>query len=124
MLPEVFDVAVLYALNERHAQRRQELRGVIARALAAAMPQLDAARAAWRRGDADAAARELHNLRGALGTLGAKRFARLSVRIEEVLRADAGNAGLPALFAEAGVEVRHTVDCGSAWLASVAAAPD
>lgn len=118
MLAEVFDVAALYALNERHAQRRKDLCEMIARALAAAMPQLDSARAAWRRGDAGAAARELHNLRGALGTLGAMRFARLSVRIEDALRANAGGAGLQAMFAEADAEVRHAVQCGSAWLAS------
>ena len=120
MLAEVFDVAALYALNELNAQRRKDLRAMIARTLAAAEPQLDAARAAWERGATDAAARELHDLRGALGTLGATRFARLSVRIEEAL---CGNAGgdLAAMFAEAGMEVRHTVQCASAWLAACAA---
>jgi HPt (histidine-containing phosphotransfer) domain-containing protein len=78
-----------------------------------------AARAAWERGDIDAAASDLHNLRGALGTVGAKRFMRLSLALEGALRDGAAGVELAALFGQAGQEVERTVAAGSAWLASV-----
>jgi PAS domain S-box-containing protein len=118
MVADVFDIGALVALNERHPERRNELFKLIERALAAAAPQLAAAHLAWQRGDIDNAARSLHNLRGAIGTVGARRFMRLSLELEGALRESDPNADLAQLFAQAGVEVQSTVDAGEAWLAS------
>jgi PAS domain S-box-containing protein len=119
MLAGVFDITALVALNELHPQRSAELFKLIERALGTAAPQMAAAHAAWQAGDADNAARALHNLRGALGTVGAKRFMRLSIQIETALREQQEGVDLAGLFAQALAEVTHTVQCGSAWLATV-----
>jgi PAS domain S-box-containing protein len=123
MVAEVFDVAALAALNARHPERSGELFKLIARALDGAAPQIAAARDAWQHGDIDSAARTLHNLRGALGTVGAKRFTRLSVQIESALHQESGSEAVDvaALFGQASAEVAHTVASGSAWLATVKA---
>ncbi len=121
MVAEVFDIGALVALNQRFPERRHELLALIARALAAAPPQMAAAREAYLCGDNAAAAKQLHDLRGVLGSVGAKRFLRLSLDIEASLRDPDQSAGLAPMFAQAHEEVQRTVASGSAWLAAASA---
>ncbi|MES2018738.1 MAG: CHASE domain-containing protein [Pseudomonadota bacterium] len=118
MVSGVFDIAALVALNERHPQRRHELIGLIERALAAAKPQMEVALAAFERGDGEALAKQLHSLRGALGTVGAKRFASLTLEIETALREHDASVDVAQLLARADAEMRQTVQTGTAWLAN------
>ncbi|SHH01514.1 CHASE domain-containing protein [Massilia sp. CF038] len=119
MVSEVFDVQALMKLNEKHPERRQELVGLIGRVLAKAGPQLAAARAAYAADSHVEAGKELHSLRGTVGIVGARRFIRVSLQLEELLREDAGGAAIVPLFEQLDRELAETVATAEAWLASI-----
>ncbi|HEY0061903.1 MAG TPA: CHASE domain-containing protein [Telluria sp.] len=119
MLSEVFDVQALMKLNARHPERRHELVGLIGRVLARAGPQLAAARAAHAGGAVDDAAKELHSLRGTVGIVGARRFIRTSLQLEQLLREGGDAAHIAPLFDQLEREWQETVATAEAWLASI-----
>jgi PAS domain S-box-containing protein len=119
MVSDVFDVQALMRLNERDPGRRSELLGLIGRVLAKAGPQFAAARAAQTGGEPAEAAKELHGLRGTVGIVGARRFIRVSLQLEAMLREGAGAADTEAQFAQLESCLRETEQAAQAWLAGV-----
>jgi CheY-like chemotaxis protein/HPt (histidine-containing phosphotransfer) domain-containing protein len=73
------------------------------------------ARSAWQTGNIGAAARALHDLRGSVGSLGARRFAHAALILETALAAN--DAGAAKLFDAAEHELILTVAAAAAWLA-------
>lgn len=63
---------------------------------------LDAARQSWRNGKADHAMRQLHTVRGSLGSFGLRRFAAASLETEQALRSRQEAA--PEAFADEGID--------------------
>lgn len=64
---------------------------------------LDAARQSWRSGKADHAMRQLHTVRGSLGSFGLRRFAATSLETEQALRSR--QEALPEALADEGIDV-------------------
>ena len=119
MIPGVFDVSSLVALNANQPERSVQLFRLIRRSLTFAQPGMAAAREGYHAGRADDALRELHNLRGVIGTVGAKRFMAATLAIEKALRADPADASLSPLFEQAESALEETLACGMAWLETV-----
>ena len=120
----VFNIAALLKFSAHHPEQRQTLIATIARAAGQAPRDLQLACAAWQGGDAPAAAATLHALRGAIGSLGATRFAAVALELESAVRAAAHDAIAP-LFARAAAEIDASCAAALAWLArQPGAAPD
>jgi len=115
----VFDVSALERLNARQPARQGELVSLIERALLAAPVQLESARAAFLAGDRLAAARELHTLRGAIGTVGAKRFVQVCLELGAALKQGNTNEAR-LLFDQASAELQDTCAQGQVWLCQMA----
>ena len=78
--------------------------------------QFAAARAQWLAGEPAEAAASLHALRGGVGSVGAKRFAAVSLTLEQALKSEQA-AQRAALFDQAGRELDAVMDAARAWLA-------
>jgi PAS domain S-box-containing protein len=113
-----FDVESLLDLTGHDPAQQSMLVNLIGKTINEAGAQMEAARAAWAEGRAGDAGRALHQLRGALGTLGAKRFVRTSLELEARLKDEGKREGVQALFDEATLELGRTVAEARAWLAS------
>ncbi len=111
-----FDVGRLAALSARDPAQLQGLVSLVARMASEAPAELARARDAWMGGDAVAAARLLHALRGAVGSLGARTFAGVTVELEAALR-EARQDDAARLFDTAERELDATTVAARGWLA-------
>ncbi|WP_406564733.1 response regulator [Marinobacter nanhaiticus] len=76
---------------------------------------LDEAYRAWKEGDNETAAAALHTLRGAVGTLGGRRFADIALHLEKSLHTDGDNT-LEPLWAHARSEHEGVLHAVRKWL--------
>ena len=121
----VFNIGALLKFTAHHPQQRQTLIATIARVAGQAPRDMQAADEAWRGGAAAAAAAALHSLRGAIGSLGASRFAAVALQLESAIH-NGTDAAVGPLFARATKEIEASCAAASAWLArqpGAAAAP-
>lgn len=85
------------------------------------MAPFDAARQSWLEGNADHAARQLHTVRGTLGSFGLRRFAVASLAAEQALRLRRANAGdedgVASLLNAAARALQDGLDDMRTWLA-------
>ncbi|WUR16193.1 PAS domain S-box protein [[Empedobacter] haloabium] len=116
-----FNVDRLAALSAADAGQRQALVGLVERMAREAPAELGRARAVWQEGDAKTAASVLHALRGSVGSLGARDFAQVSLRLEGALR-DGREAVATVLFEDVARELNATTAAARAWLATQAPA--
>ncbi|MBB3220188.1 PAS domain S-box protein [Pseudoduganella umbonata] len=112
-----FDVGRLAALSARNPAQLQSLVALVARMTREAPAELERARDGWQGGDALAAARILHALRGSVGSLGARRFAAVTVELEAALR-EGRQDDAARLFDSAGSELGGTTEAARNWLAA------
>ncbi len=117
MQPGVFDIASLLAVGQHRPGQYEQLLSILGRTLASAQPQLARALANLRQGDSATALLDLHQLRGAVGTVGAKRFVQACLELERRLREPGPNAEPESLFDQVKHELDRTVGVGKAWLA-------
>ncbi|MEC5160067.1 MULTISPECIES: response regulator [unclassified Janthinobacterium] len=112
---QVFSMAPLMRVLGRDAKGRGILRKMVAEALGNGMAPLRQAELAVREGRCDDAARTLHSLRGAVGTLGTKRLISASLEAERAI-AGQRHAEVAALLALAGAELELVLAHARAWL--------
>lgn len=83
---------------------------------------LDAARLSWQEGKADHAARQLHTVRGTLGSFGLRRFAAASLAAEQALRSQqpgtAAEDVIASLFDTAAQALQDGLADMRTWLAA------
>ena len=97
------------------------LQGLMADAIVQAPLQFHQLDQAWQAGQHAQAARELHRLRGALGSLGAKAFADHALRLENAIKQDLPDQKqILALFEETRQSLEKMLVTASAWLAQQA----
>jgi two-component system sensor histidine kinase/response regulator len=111
-----FNVDRLAALSARDPAQRQALVTLVARMASEAPAELARARRAWTDGDAVAASKILHGLRGSVGSLGARAFANVTVELEAALRASREDDAA-RLFDAAGRTMEATTAAARGWLA-------
>ncbi|MCG2586345.1 PAS domain S-box protein [Massilia sp. TS11] len=111
-----FDISHLAELSAANPAFQAELRDLIANFITHGPARLDEALQAWEAGQAEDAARLVHNLRGSAGTFGAPSLVAASQRLEQALRHDERAAVRP-LFAEAHQALRLSVGGARHWLA-------
>ncbi|MGZ8313597.1 MAG: response regulator [Telluria sp.] len=93
---------------------------LLERVLADAGAEFAQARDSWHAGDIAGAARQLHSLRGGVGSVGAKRFAHASLALEQAMKAGA-EGKVAGLFEQAGAELDAALGAARAWLDAHAA---
>jgi two-component system sensor histidine kinase/response regulator len=115
--PGVFNIRRLLQMAAANPAQRQALISLIARIARTAGTELVVAAEAARDGERKAAAAALHSLRGAIGSLGASRFAALTLELEQALLAG-GADGQAALFEQTTAALHATLTAARHWLAS------
>ncbi len=111
-----FNVERLAALSARDPAQRQSLVTLVARMAREAPAELVRANQEWRDGDAPAAGKILHSLRGSVGSLGARAFAAVTIELEAALRENRQD-DIGHLFGAAQREIDATTAAARAWLA-------
>lgn len=89
--------------------------GLVSKLVAAGTTPLDEVEGAWHEGNVDAAMGKLHTLRGSLGSLGAKRFASLTLLAEECIQRGASPEVL-TVFGELRAVLQATIVVANEWL--------
>jgi HPt (histidine-containing phosphotransfer) domain-containing protein len=84
--PPAFDPTQLLMLMQDGEEHRHFVFELLESILRNGTTSLDAARQSWRHGKADHAMRQLHTVRGSLGSFGLRRFAATSLETEQALR--------------------------------------
>lgn len=112
----VFDVRQLVAIGRGNPAMLQKLETQIRRTVDEGTLQIASAQAAIQEGRLEDAARVFHTMRGAIGSLGAKRFAAATRDIEADIHNTEG-ANVSALFAVTAAELEATTRAARAWLA-------
>ncbi len=112
---QVFSMAPLMRVMGRDAKGRAILRKMVAEAVGNGMQPLRQAEEALREGRPDDAARTLHSLRGAVGTLGTKRLISASLEVERAI-AEQRDAEIAALLALAEAELELVLAHARVWL--------
>ena len=114
----VLGIEPLVALARGQRDRLGGVAHLLQRVVDDAGREFAQARASWREGDEEAAARLLHALRGGVGSIGAKRFAQASQALEQEIRAARPRGQIERSFSQAGAELDAALDAARAWLAS------
>lgn len=113
----VFDVTQLMAIAQGEPVYVDKTVELIGRILGDAPQLARQARDAWDQGRAEEAARLFHTMRGAIGTLGATRYAAATREIENAIHAG-DTARVVVLFEQVDRELAATVAAGKKWLAA------
>ncbi len=114
-----FDPAMLNTIAAFDRVQFHTVCALVRQMVEAGLAPLEQARHTWQSGAPEQAARVVHGLRGSLGTLGARAFARESHRLEAALLGAAPEqAGV--LFELALAEMARTIAQADAWLATLA----
>ncbi|MBZ2207397.1 hybrid sensor histidine kinase/response regulator [Massilia soli] len=114
----VLGIEPLVALARGDRERLGGVAHLLQRVVDDAGREFAQARASWRDGDEETAARLLHALRGGVGSIGAKRFAQASQALEQEIRAARPREQLEHSFSATGVELEAALEAARAWLAS------
>ncbi|QGZ40347.1 signal transduction histidine kinase [Pseudoduganella flava] len=114
----VFSMDSLMRVMGRDPKGRALMRKMVEGALEGGMRPADEADQALAAGDAQAAARIFHGLRGAIGVLGAKRLIKATMDAEMAI-AELPPDQLAPHFAAVRHELALVLEAGSAWLAQV-----
>ncbi|MBB3117329.1 response regulator [Pseudoduganella violacea] len=112
---QVFSMDSLMRVMGKDAKGRAVMFKMVRGALNGGMQPADDADKALSEGRAADAARIFHGLRGAVGTLGAKRLIRATLEAETAIGSGA-EADLPAAFAAVRRELQRVLECGRSWL--------
>lgn len=105
----------LESLLDSSPESRAALLNVIGSMVEKGSAPLDEAYSAWKEGDNETAATAIHTLRGAVGTLGGRRFADIALHLEKSLYTDDGNT-LEPLWAHARSEHEGVLHAVRKWL--------
>lgn len=114
----VLGIEPLVALARGDRERLGGVAHLLQRVVDDAGREFAQARASWRDGDEESAARLLHGLRGGVGSIGAKRFAQVTQALEREIKAAHPREQLERKFSETGAELEAALDAARAWLAS------
>jgi PAS domain S-box-containing protein len=106
----------LLAVSRGNPQQLAGFARLLSQATTRAEAEFAAAQAHFSSGRGEEAARVLHGMRGGIGSLGAKRFAAASLRLEQAIKA--GDAGAVAMFAAVQADLAAAMDAARAWLAT------
>lgn len=111
----IFSVDTLLKYMGDDDKARAMVGKIVADACAPAMEPLLLAGAAIREGRLTEAGKTLHSLRGAIGTLGAKRLVSASLALEQALLGQQQEQ-IPTLFANLEAEYRLVLQAAQNWL--------
>jgi two-component system sensor histidine kinase/response regulator len=112
----VFRIEPLVALARGNQAHLGSLVRVVQQTVNAGTLEFDRAHQLWQAGQAGDAGRILHSMRGGIGSLGAKRFAAISLALEASLKAD--DAAAAAQFLQAREELEALLQAAGVWLAT------
>ena len=115
-LADVFDVASLIKLSANNPEQRNAFIALIKKTGQQAPLDLARAGAALAQGRIDDCAKLLHSVRGSVGSLGARRYAVASLRLEENLGRASGRE-LMVMLAVAEAEMAATTAAIEGWVA-------
>ncbi len=107
----------LLRLGENNPPYRAKMLELIGRSVQGAAGELEQARLAWREQRPQDSIRLLHSLRGALGMLGARRFAALSLELEQWI-VDGRQQQVDAGFDQAEALLLPVLASAQRWLAA------
>jgi PAS domain S-box-containing protein len=111
-----FDIGPLLALAKRNPSYSDTLITLIQKTVDNGITPITEARIAWQEGRSHDAASLFHTLRGSLGTLGAKRFAKTALQIEMAIN-DNNNGRVSALFPVIEQDLEAMLTAAKQWLA-------
>lgn len=112
---DIFDPVKIIGLAKGNPTVMKTLFGVIQNMVNHARNDFDKARQHWQNGDDQQAARTLHTMRGSIGTLGAKDFAKAALALETAIL-EKNHDLIPALFAMAENKLTLTITSVKTWL--------
>lgn len=113
---QVFDVSRLIALSATNAKSKEILVQLIRNIANSSEGTLRQTRLDWENGKALDAAAQLHKMRGSIGTLGAKKFAEVSLVLENaIVKKELDH--IPSLFDSAIEILSLTVFAAKRWIA-------
>lgn len=118
----VFDTEQLNRLTTGDASYREAIVTLLRKMIDKGTTDLNSARAAWREGRENDAARVLHTMRGSIGSIGAKRFADVALGLENAIR-DSEVESVEPLFDTAIRELESAIEAASQWVAQHANPP-
>jgi two-component system, sensor histidine kinase and response regulator len=118
-----FDPTQLLLLMQDGQEQTAIVFGLLDTVLSSGTASLDAARQSWQEGKADHATRQLHTVRGTLGTSGLRRFAAASLAAEQALRSqpmgtDTEEDAIESLFDTAAQALQDGLADMRTWLAA------
>ncbi|MCY0916333.1 Hpt domain-containing protein [Massilia antarctica] len=116
----IFDISVLDGITRNNPAQRQKLIQMVSSLMLTSLAELAQSHAFWKTGDTAAALRMLHTLRGAVGNLGAKRFAAATINIENAAQKEPDEVS--AYFETASIELTDTLAIAEIWLKNAASA--
>ena len=123
-LEGIFNLGDLEQWNSDDPEYRIMLRELVQRMVERGPRDMQQARQDWQQGENNSAARHLHSLRGALGTLGALQFAEQTIILEQLLKAGAESSLIEAGFAACDGSLALTLQGARDWLARQETIPD
>ncbi|MFZ6648443.1 response regulator [Undibacterium sp. TJN25] len=115
-----FDPRWFHALTKGSPAHRNTLLGFLKKLVDRGTAPVDEARSAWDEGRRDEAAHLFHKMRGTIGTLGAKRFAGLTLEIENAIKAN-DSALVEAMFTVVEQELLIMTGEARKWIAELPA---
>ncbi|WP_394779644.1 response regulator [Undibacterium sp.] len=115
-----FDPRWFHALTKGSPAHRNTLLGFLKKLVERGTAPVDEARAAWEEGRRDDAAHLFHKMRGTIGTLGAKRFAGLTLEIENAIKAN-DSVTVEAMFIVVEQELLTMTAEAARWMAELPA---
>ncbi|WP_338845156.1 ATP-binding protein [Massilia sp. W12] len=111
-----FDLGDLLAWNANDAEYMRMLCELVQKMCVRGPRDLQQALHEWENGEIKTAARLLHSLRGAIGSLGARSFIDDSLQLEQDILAQQEEMQIRAGFERAGLHMMQTVHAAQAWL--------
>jgi chemotaxis protein histidine kinase CheA len=118
----IFDASQLMAVAKGNPQHAATMVALVKRIVENGNVPVEQAQRTWMDGSVEAAARQLHTLRGMMGTMGAKRFAVAAHALERALP-DTETTILQSMFDALQQEMQAVVAAASHWVANQTVPP-
>ena len=115
-----FDPRWFHALTKASSAHKHTILGFLKKLIERGTSPVQEAQVAWNSGSHAEAAHLFHKMRGTIGTLGAKRFADLTLEIEKAIN-DNNQAAVEAMFVIVEQELAVMIGEASKWLAELPA---
>ncbi|GGC73465.1 hybrid sensor histidine kinase/response regulator [Undibacterium terreum] len=115
-----FDPRWFHALTKASSVHKHTILGFLKKLIERGTSPVREAQVAWSSGSHAEAAHLFHKMRGTIGTLGAKRFADLTLEIEKAIN-DNNQAAVEAMFVIVEQELAVMIAEASKWLAELPA---